>query len=185
MKKVIFQNAVSVDGYFEGPNHELDWHNVDQEFNDYADQFLSTIGTIVFGRVTYEMMASYWPTAGEEDPIIAHWMNTLPKVVFLRTLEKVDWENTRLVKENAHEELARLKEQPGKDIVIFGSSDLALTFMHWGLIDEFRILVMPVILGSGKLLFSGIYGRYPLKLLRTKPFKSGNVMLVYEENKKK
>ena len=116
----------------------------------------------------------------ETDPEIARLMNSLPKLVFSRTLEKADWENTRLVKDNFVEEVSKLKGQPGKDVAIFGSSDLAVSFVEHSLIDEFRIMVMPVALGDGKPLFKGLRGKLVLKLLRTRTFKSGNVLLYYE-----
>ncbi len=182
MRKIILSNLVSLDGYFEGPNREIDCHNVDEEFNEYAIDFLNSVDTLLFGRVTYQLMASYWPTptAIANDPIVAEKMNSLPKIVFSRTLEKVEWKNTRLVKEAIAEEISKLKQQPGKDSAIFGSSDLALTFIQHGLIDEYRIIVNPVVLGNGKPLFKGIKDRLNLKLLKTKVFRSGNVCLYYE-----
>jgi dihydrofolate reductase len=182
MRKVIFQMMVTLDGLFEGPNREIDWHNVDDEFNQYAIELLSTVDTLLFGRVTYQLMADYWPSpsATKNDPIVADKMNNLSKIVFSRKLEKVDWKNTRLVKENIADEISRLKRQPGKDLAIFGSSDLALTFIQLGLIDEYRIIVNPVVLGNGKPLFKGIKGSLNLKLLRTRTFKSGNVLLYYQ-----
>lgn len=177
---------ISLDGFFEGPKKEIDWHNVDQEFNTYAISFLNTVDTLVFGRVTYELMASYWPTpaALKDDPIIAEKMNSLPKLVISKTLTKAGWQNTKLVKENVAEEISKLKSQSAKNIAIFGSSDLALTLMQSNLIDEFHIIVNPVILGAGKTLFKGINKRLNLKLLRTKTFNSGNVLLCYEVAKK-
>lgn len=182
MRKVIFQMMVTLDGYFEGTGREIDWHNVDAEFNDYAIDLLNNVDTLLFGRVTYQLMASYWPTpaAKMDDPIVAEKMNNLSKIVFSKTLDKVHWNNTRLVKENIAEEISNLKQQPGKDLAIFGSSDLALTFIQYGLIDEFRIFVNPVVLGDGKPLFKGLRDRLNLKLLRTRAFRSGNVLLCYE-----
>ncbi len=176
---------VSLDGFFEGPNHELDWHNVDAEFNEFAISQLNDIGTLLFGRVTYQIMASYWPTSAgiKDDPIVAGKMNSMAKIVFSKTLEKTEWNNTRLVKKGAPEEILKLKQQPGKDIAIFGSSDLAVTLIPHGLIDENRIMVNPVVLGSGKPLFKGINGKLSLKLLKTKTFKSGNVLLYYQADK--
>ncbi|MFZ1083144.1 MAG: dihydrofolate reductase family protein [Candidatus Kryptoniota bacterium] len=186
MGKLYIFNFVTLDGFFEGPNRDLSWHNVDREFNEFAIKQLDEIDVLLFGRVTYQMMASYWttPTAIRDDPIVASKMNSLPKIVFSRTLEKIEWNNTRLVTENIAEEIRRLKQLPGKYMAIFGSSDLALTFMQHGLIDEYRIIVNPVILGSGKSLFNGIHDRLKLKLLKTKTFSSGNVLLNYEPVKK-
>ena len=181
MRKIIFQTLISIDGFFEGPHHEIDWHNVDQEFNEFAKDFLNSVDVLLFGRVTYQLMAGYWPTssAKEDDPIIASKMNSLAKIVFSKTLNKAEWENTRLVKDNIIEEISELKKQPGKDMAIFGSSDLALTLMRHGLIDEYRILVSPIILGDGKSLFKGVNERIKFKLIKTHTFKSGNVMLYY------
>jgi dihydrofolate reductase len=186
MRKVIFQMLTTLDGFFEGPNREIDWHHMDEELNDFAIEFLNSVDVLLFGRVTYELMAGYWPTpaATTNDPIVAGKMNSLPKVVFSRTLERADWQNTRLVKGSVAEEVARLKGQPGKDLAIFGSSDLALTLIQHGLIDEYRIIVNPVVLGNGKPLFKGINNKLNLKLLKARTFGSGNVMLFYEPDKK-
>jgi dihydrofolate reductase len=187
MRKVIFFMLVSVDGYFEGPNREIDWHVVDEEFNEFAIQQLDSVDVLLFGRTTYEMMAAYWPTseAVSNDPIVAGKMNSLPKVVFSKTLRAANWQNTRLVKENIPEEVARLKKQPGKDLIIFGSSDLSVTLILSGLIDEFRIMVNPVILGSGKSLLKGLPEQLHLKLLKTRTLRSGNVLLYYQPDEQK
>ncbi len=155
---------------------------MNEEFNDFAINQLNDIGMLLFGRVTYEVMASFWPTdfAREDDPIVAEKMNTMPKIVVSRTLEKADWQNTRLVKEHVAEEISELKQQPGKDIAVFGSSDLAVSLLEMGLLDELRIMVNPVVLGSGKSLFKGLHERLKLNLLRTQQFQSGNVLLYYE-----
>ncbi len=159
MRKVFLFMMVTLDGFFEGPNHEIDWHNVDEEFNEFAIHQLNELDTLLFGRVTYEGMASYWPTqfAKENDPIVADKMNTLPKIVFSKTLGKAEWNNSRLVKEHIAEEVSKLKQQQGRDLAIFGSSD-----------------------GSGKPLFNGIHEKLNLKLLKTKTFRSGNVLLYYQ-----
>jgi dihydrofolate reductase len=182
MRKLYFQMLVSLDGYFEGPGREIDWHNVDAEFNDYAITFLDRLDTLVFGRVTYEMMAAYWPTAAalKDDPLVAARMNRLEKIVVSRSLKKSDWHNTTIVGDRAADKIAQLKSRPGKDIAVFGSSDLALTLLGAGLIDELHILVNPLFLGAGKPLFKGLAGRLPLKLLGVETFRSGNVMLKYE-----
>jgi len=181
MRKIIFQMMVSLDGYFEGPKKELDWHRVDGEFNDYASDLLDSVDTLVFGRVTYELMASYWPTpaAMTNDPVIAAKMNSWPKVVVSRTLDKADWSNTRLIREHGAQEIERLKQLPGKDMAIFGSSDLAVSLVPSGLIDEYRIFVNPVVLGGGKALLAGLKERLDLHLIWSKVFKSGLVLLCY------
>src|SRR5262249_25590695 len=147
---------------------DIDWHNVDEEFNEFAIQQLDDVDMLLFGRVTYEGMASYWPTsfAKENDPVIADKMNTIPKLAFSKTLDKVEWNNARLVKENIAEEIPKLKQQQGRDLEIFGSSDLAVSLLQMGLIDELRIMVNPVVLGSGKSLFNGIHEKLNLKLIK-------------------
>jgi dihydrofolate reductase len=181
MRKLFLFNFISLDGFFEGPNRELDWHNVDAEFNDFAIEQLDSIDLILFGRITYEMMASFWPTetAIKADPEIAGRMNSIQKIVFSKTLPKADWNNTTLIEDNAPQEVAKLKNQPGKDMAIFGSFGLALTLLPDKLIDEFRIMVNPVVLGKGKQMFDSITDRLHLKLIGTKVFKSGNVLLYY------
>ena len=185
MRKIYFQMLTSIDGYFEGPNRELDWHIVDEELFKSALELLNSVDTLLFGRVTYQMMAAYWPTpaAIADDPIIAERMNNLPKIVFSNTLEKAEWQNSRIITEPAATAVARLKQQPGKDMVIFGSSDLAVALTQQGLIDEYRIFVNPVVLGSGKVLFKGLHARLKLKLLQTRAFPSGTVMLSYRLDK--
>lgn len=187
MRKVLCFNMVTLDGYFEGPDRTIDWHVVDEEFNEFAIAQVDSVDVLLFGRVTYELMAAYWPTpaAAANDPITADKMNRTAKVVFSRTLSKVTWQNTRLVKENILEEITKLKKQPGKDLILFGSSDLSVTLIQHGLIDEFRIMVNPVILGSGKSIFKGSLEKQTLKLLKTRVFRSGNVLLTYrpDENK--
>lgn len=182
MRRVLLFMMVSLDGYYEGAEGQLDWHNVDEEFNDFAVEQLNEMDTLLFGRITYEMMASYWPTpqARTDDPVVAGKMNSMPKIVFSRSLRDVDWENTRLVTDDFAAEVTRLKAQPGKDMIIFGSSDLAVSFLEHGLLDECRVMINPVVLGQGKTLFSGIHDRLKLKLLKTKVFQSGNVLLYYQ-----
>jgi dihydrofolate reductase len=178
MRRVIVSNLASLDGFFEGVNKELDWHVVDEEFFEYAKDMLRTADTLLFGAATYEVMAAYWPTAPSDE--IADKMNNLPKVVFSKTLKKGDWNNSRLVSSNIQEEVSKLKQQPGKDIVILGSARLASFLLPLGLIDEYRAIVNPVLLGGGKPLFSGITERIRLKLITTKVFGSGVVLLSYQ-----
>jgi dihydrofolate reductase len=183
MRKLIFQMLVSLDGYFEGPNQELDWHMTDKEFDDYTIEITRSFDGILFGRVTYEMMASFWPSeaAMRDDPIVAKNMNSLPKYVFSKTLKKVDWNNSTLVKGDPIEAVKKLKEQPGRDLAIFGSSDLAVTLIPSGLIDEYRIFINPIVLGAGKPLFKGIHKRLNLKLMSSRVFHSGLVLLNYQQ----
>ena len=180
MKKVIFQMSVSLDGYIEGPNHEIDWHLVDDEFNAYAVEMLKASDVLIMGRRTYELMAGYWPTAVDNDPVVKEKMNSTPKLVFSRTLKMVEWQNSRLAAGSIADEVARLKQVPGDGVLPVGGSELAACFLEQGLMDERHIILTPILLGGGTTLFDGIKKRYPLRLLSTQKFKSGNVVLTYE-----
>jgi dihydrofolate reductase len=181
MRKVIMSNLMTLDGFMAGPKGEIDWFVVDKEFDAYARELFDGVDTLLFGRVTYELMAGFWPTpaAAAEDPFITEMMNSLPKVVFSTTLETAEWENTRLVRENPVEEVSRLKRQAGGDMMIFGSGTLVSALAPLGLIDEYRIVVNPVVLGSGKPLFREIGKRIDLKLLKTRTLGCGDVILYY------
>jgi dihydrofolate reductase len=188
MRRVIVSMMISVDGFFAGPHDEIDWHHVDEEFNDYASELLDSVDTLIFGRATYEGMASYWPTeaATANDPIIAGKMNSVAKVVFSHTLESTPWgawDNATLAKAALGEEIDRLKQEPGKDLAIFGSGSIVTALATLGLIDEYRLLVNPVALGSGKSLFSGVSPRLDLTLVSARTFRSGNVLLTYHPGK--
>jgi dihydrofolate reductase len=185
MRKVFLFNMTTLDGYFEGLHQDISWHNVDDEFNQFAIEQLKQVDTLLFGRVTYQGMASYWPTelAIKDDPEVAGLMNSLPKIVFSRTLDRADWNNSRLVKENPAGEVLKLKEQPGKDIAIFGSSNLAVTLAESDLIDEYRLIVNPVFLGDGTPLLKGIKEKLNLKLINSRVFTSGNILLYYTPEK--
>jgi dihydrofolate reductase len=180
MRKAIIFVMTSLDGYFEGSNGDLSWHNVDAEFNDFAAEQLDEADILLFGRKTYELMAGYWPsdTAVTNDPIIAGMMNSKPKIVFSKSMDKAEWNNTRLLSD-VGAGILELKEQPGKDLLILGSANLAVSLIEQKLIDEFRIMVNPVVLGDGAILFDGIKDRHKLKLLNIITFKSGNVLLNY------
>ncbi len=181
MGKLIMFNLVTLDGFFAGPDGEIDWHRVDAEFNDFAIAQLNSAAGLVFGRKTYELMAGYWPTESgiRDDPIVAGKMNNLPKLVVSRTLHKADWNNTRLVKEKVGEEITRLKQSPGKDWLLFGSGNLAVTLTQLGLIDEYRLMVNPVVLGNGQPLFQDVPARLAFTLTNNKTFGNGNVLLSY------
>lgn len=176
---------ISLDGYFEGPNHNLSWHNVDDEFVDFAIEQTSNVGTILFGRRTYELMRDFWPTkeARRTDPKTAELMNNTPKIVFSKTLEKVKetehWKNVRLVNKNVEEEVKNLKQESGRDIAVYGSSNFCVSLLKMGLLSELRIMVNPVTIGEGTTLFEGMRGKLKLKLTNTRQFNSGNVLLTY------
>lgn len=181
MRRVLFFMLVSANGYYERAPWDIDWHMVDAEFNTFAEEQLDSVDTILFGRKTYEGMASYWPTpeAIAADPGTARRMNEKAKVVFSKTLPRAEWNNTHLVKGDAAAEVRRLKDEPGKDIAIFGSSDLTASLAVAGLVDEFRILVNPLALASGRPLFAGLTQDLALRLVGTRTFGNGNVLLRY------
>ncbi|MBI5035522.1 MAG: dihydrofolate reductase [Chloroflexi bacterium] len=185
MRKLYAFNMVTLDAFFEGPNQDISWHNVDDEFNEFAIDQLKSTDTLVFGRVTYQMMASYWPTSDaiKNDPMVAGYMNRTPKIVVSRTLRNTDWNNTRLVKDYVAEEIAQLKQQPGKDIAVFGSANLLSTLIPLGLVDEHRIMINPVILGKGTPLFKNSKDKLDFKLVKTHTFGNGNVLLYYQPAK--
>jgi dihydrofolate reductase len=182
MRKVIVFNFVTLNGYFEGPERDISWHRHDAEENEYAVEMLKYGNTLLFGRVTYELMASYWPTpdAIKNDPIVAEGMNNADKIVFSRTLKKVEWSNTRLVKDNIEEEIKKMKQMPGKNMTLLGSGSILTQFAQQGLIDEYQIMVDPVVLGDGTPIFKGIKHRLDLKLTTTRTFRDGIVLLCYQ-----
>ena len=174
---------MTVDGFFEGSNKEIDWHHVDQEFNDFAIEQLDSAGALIFGRITYTMMAGYWETAdaAKDDVEVAERMNSLPKIVFSRTLENANWINTKLVKSIEKEEIENLKNKSSKDIFILGSGNLAHSLRQLDLIDEYRIMVNPIILGKGNPLFPASDKLENLSLFKSRTFKNGNVLLIYRK----
>jgi dihydrofolate reductase len=175
-------NMVSLDGYFEGPDGGIDWHSVDEEFNQFAAGQLDSVETLIFGRVTYQLMAQYWPTptAIQDDPVIAGKMNAKSKIVVSTMLKQADWNNTRLIGKDVAGELGRLKDQPGRDLIVFGSGKLASSLTGLGLVDEFRLMINPVLLGGGRPLFAGLPERVGLQLLGTRTFGNGNVLVRYQ-----
>jgi dihydrofolate reductase len=177
-------NRVSLDGFFAGPNGEIDWFIHDPEV-DKATHEMMQPDTLLLGRVTYQMFESYWPhvatepNAPEGARILAHELNQMTKVVFSKTLEEVTWEHTQLVKGDVTKEVSKLKQGEGPDITIFGSGTIVQQLADEGLIDEYLIAVTPLVLGAGKPLFKDVK-QFGLKLLGTRNFKSGNVLLHYE-----
>jgi dihydrofolate reductase len=191
MRRLIVSNLMSLDGFVSGPNGELDWFvkegfPMNTEFGEYCRELIKSVGTILLGRRTYEEFVSYWPDATDNEPVLTERMNNVPKVVFSRTLTAVSWGkwgNIRLVRENASEEVAKLKQEPGKDLVIYGSATLVSTLMKAGLIDEYQIFLQPVVLGTGRPEFRDLNERYELELMEAKQFKSGAVALFYKPAK--
>lgn len=174
-------NRISIDGFFAGPNEEIDWFIHDPEVDEATHEIMHP-DTTLLGRVTYQMFESYWPqvakdpNAPEEARMIADELNQMTKVVFSKTLKEVTWENSKLVNGDVAEEARKLKQGDGADIVIFGSGTIVQQLAGQGLIDEYLILVTPVILGTGKLLFRDVK-KFNLNPLAAREFSSGNVLL--------
>lgn len=184
MSKLIVFNSVSIDGFFTDEHGDLSWaHNprADQEWDNFVAGNAGGDGTLVFGRKTYELMASYWPTplAAQNDPAVAEGMNRLRKVVFSRTMKTATWGNTRLVKDGLVPEIMKMKAENGPDMVILGSGSLVAQLTRERLIDEYQIVTIPVILGGGRTLFEGIGGKLLLKRVSTHAFDNGNVFSSY------
>ena len=179
MRKLFVSNLMSLDGFFETENHELNFFVIDEEFLAYAREMLHSVDTILFGRLTYEHMAAYWPSAPKDE--IADQMNDLSKIVFSKTLAKAEWNNSRVVNGDIADQVAKLKQQPGKDMVILGSAKLASYLLERGLVDEYRVIINPVLLGRGNPMFRGITQRLTLKLGSTRLLGSGVVILYYQK----
>jgi dihydrofolate reductase len=184
MQKLIVFNHVSLDGYFVDAEGDMSFaynDRQDPEWDAFVAGNASGKGTLIFGRITYEMMASYWPTpaAAASMPLVAQGMNNSQKVVFSRTLDKVSWANTRLVKDDLIGEIRRTKDEPGPGMVILGSGSIVSQLAQAGLIDEYQLVVDPIAVGQGRTLFDGMKKRLPLTLVWTRTFGNGNVVLCY------
>jgi len=187
MPKLAVFNMISLDGYFVDANGDMSWaHNSDPEFNEFAlenaKSGLMAGGTLLFGRKTYDLMVSYWstPAARQNDPITTDAMNNMLKIVFSRTMEKASWNNTKLVKGDVIKEVRKMKNESGSDMVIMGSGEIISQLTQAGLIDEYQIVVIPIVLGKGRTMFGGVEEKLKLKLTTSRTFKCGNVLLRYE-----
>jgi dihydrofolate reductase len=184
MRKLQAFLHLSADGYFSGPGGDLSWtrHDQDPEYKQFADENARGDSVLVFGRVTYQMMASFWPSpmALEREPVMAEKMNAATKVVFTRSLSEATWNNTVLVKGDAVEEMRKLKQQPGTVLTLLGSGSLVRHFAEAGLVDEFQLLLTPVALGAGRTLFEGMQKRLDLDLVSSRAFQNGKVLLTYK-----
>jgi dihydrofolate reductase len=193
MRSIHLFVMLSLDGYFEGPDHDLSWHNVDDEFNKFAIEQLRETGLILFGRKTYQLMEGYWPKAAVDPETsldnqeVARLINNTEKIVFSRTLEGVreteNWKNVKLRRKVDPVEIRRLKEMPGRDIWV-GTSDLAVSFIREDLIDEFRFMINPVVIGEGTRIFQGLDRRLDLEPTRIRKFQSGNMLMCYRPRPK-
>jgi len=184
MRKIVLMMSVSVDGFIEGPNREIDWHMVDDELHRHVNDELRAMGAFLSGRVTHELMAGFWPTADSDpsstEPMVefAGIWREKPKIVFSRTLQRADW-NTTILRDVVPEEILALKARPGGDMAL-GGADLAAAFMRHDLIDEYRLYVHPVVIGRGKPLFHPSDARVQLRLIETRTFGNGVVLLRYQ-----
>jgi dihydrofolate reductase len=184
VRRLIVDSIISLDGYFTGPNNEIDWFEFDDDEQSWSIDINKRVDTMIYGRVTYEEFRQFWPTpaanASGFDPSIVRQLNELPKVVFSKSLKDAPWKPSTIVRESPIEVIPKMKNEPGKDMVIVGSGSLVATLAREGMIDEYRIRIRPIILGSGRLLFEDRNHRHPLKLVGVKSFKSGVVGLHYE-----
>jgi len=192
MRKIVLPMMMTLDGFVAGPNGEMDWLPPFDDgalWEDLHEEMwtkLRSVDTLLLGRVTYQIWETFWPAAvsnprsTKSDIEFSRFADRTQKVVFSKTLDKVEWKNTKLVRGDIAEEVSRLKEPPGKDLALAGGAGIAQTFMKLGLIDEYLITVHPVILGKGKLLFRNPGDRQKLRLVGTKRFRSGAVGLRYE-----
>ena len=190
MRKLSVFNQVSVDGYFKSSDGESAWmHDQadDAEYREFVAGNAGGGGVLVFGRKTYEMMVAFWPTpaASEQFPAVAKQMNGLPKIVFSRTLKKASWNNTNLVKGDAVAEMRKFKSEPGEPMVILGSGFLVSQLAQADLIDEYQLVIVPVVLGEGKTMFQGLSRRLDLALKRTRSFRNGRAFMLYEPRRER
>jgi dihydrofolate reductase len=183
MRSLIVFNQVSLDGYFVDARGDMSWaHKNDAEWQAFTQENASGGGELVFGRVTYQMMAGYWPTpmAAAASPLVAERMNSLPKVVFSNTLETASWSNTRLVKGDIVAAVRTMKAEPGPGMAIMGSGTIVAQLTAAGLIDEYQLCINPIVLGGGRTMFEGVKEKVKLKFKKERTFKNGNVVVWYE-----
>ncbi|WP_371645268.1 dihydrofolate reductase family protein [Streptomyces mirabilis] len=186
MRRIVLMMSVSLDGFIEGPNREIDWHRVDAELHQHFNEEIRKLGGLLEGRVTHELMAGFWPTADQDPDSTAEvaefagiWRD-IPKYVYSRTLERADW-NTTIVRDVVPDEVRALKEQPGGDLGL-GGADLTAAFLRHDLVDEFRVYVHPVLIGGGKPLFPESHAATGLRFAESRAFGNGVVLLRYERD---
>ena len=180
MRKLFLFNHISIDGYFEGPDHDLSWVRVDEEFMRAAHERMKESGEVLFGRRTYDLMARYWPTSeGQKDPETAGFLNNAQKYVVSRKKFKPEWQNTALLSGQVAAKIRRIKKKPGRDIIVLGSNALSVELLEAGLLDEIQLMVSPVALGEGTPLFTGLKRHIDLTLRHVDHYLSGNVLLTY------
>lgn len=186
MRKLSAFTQISVDGFFKTPSGDIRWMHQpgddDEEFRQFTADNAVGGGTLLFGRKTYETMASFWPTAAaaEQFPEVAREMNRVPKVVFSKTLEKASWQNTTIIKGDLVAAVQKMKDEPGEPIAILGSGSLVSQLTQAGVMDEYQILVIPIVLGEGTTAFDGVTKMMTLRLTSSRTFRNGKAFLVYE-----
>ncbi len=184
MRKIVVFNLITLDGYFADSRGEIDWHNWDDESDKFAIEQTSQFVGIIFGATTYKLFEDYWPKAlkdpktSSDDRKVAQIIDDIWKIVFSKSMKKVTWKNSALFHEIDPVEVKRWKQYKGPDLAIFGSGTIVAQFADLGLIDEYRLLVNPVVLGHGKSMFKDVK-QFNLKLINTREFKNGNVLLTY------
>jgi dihydrofolate reductase len=180
---MVFEN-VTLDGYFTDAKGDMSWahRGGDPEWDAFTTENAKGGGEMLFGRVTYDLMKSYWPTpaAAKDNPVVAEQMNSLPKVVFSRSMDKASWSNTKIVKGDIAAEVRKMKNAAGRDMVLMGSGTIVSQLAPEGVIDEYQVVVHPLVLGKGRTLFEGIKETLALKVTKTRAFRNGNVLLSYE-----
>jgi len=193
MRKIILSMQMTLDGFSTGPNDEMDYlppFNDEKMWKDLHEEMwknLEAADTFVLGRKTYQIWEKYWPAAAsnpqstENDVKFSHFADKIQKIVVSSTIDRVEWKNTTLIKDNVAEEIQKLKQQPGKNLIVAGGATIAQNFAKLGLIDEYQIVVHPVILGKGKLLLKDLNNRQKLKLIETRAYNSGAVELSYSK----
>ena len=185
MAKLTVFNSITIDGYFTGPNGDLSWAYAvpqDAEWREFVGGNASGNGALLFGRVTYDMMAGFWPTpaAAQQMPDVAKGMNQMPKYVFSRTMKKASWQNTTVMSGDPATEVEQLKRQSATDITILGSGNLVAQLAQAGLVDAYQFVVIPVVLGAGRTMFEGVTSKPKLRATKTRTFGNGNVVWWYD-----
>lgn len=182
MRKLTSFTVITLNGYYKNLDGDISWHQHGAEESNYSAESLEPGNALLFGRVTYEEMASYWSSqdAFDQTPVIAEGMNKADKIVFSRTLDKPSWQNSTVIKDNMVEEIKKLKETPGNDLTLLGSGSILMQFAEQGLIDEYQIMIDPVAIGAGTTLFASLKRTLKLNLVHSIPFNSGVVLLHYE-----
>jgi len=182
MKRINSYTFITLNGFFKGLNEDISWHRHEGPESEHAVEGLGGGGMLLFGRKTYEMMSSFWPTpaAMNSMPEIAKGMNSAEKIVFSKTIKEAKWNNTKIISDNIVEEVRKLKESGSKDMTILGSGSILSLFADNGLIDEYQFMIDPVVIGEGSSVLKNITKKLDLKLTKSKVYKSGVILAIYE-----